>query len=190
MVEIELKARVTAPELLKERISSSVGAQPIKCLKEDLYFSHPQDTSQGNGVHLFRLRRQGEHIQITRKWKKRRTDASEENLEMEFDSPAKHFDTIRHFFVSLGFKESAHKQKKGYAWPPIGQNKLRIELVEVGQLGWFVELEILLKSDSSDVKRQEARDELFAMYEQLGLPASALESNYYLDLLAAEDVKE
>lgn len=186
MVEIELKARVTEPELLKERINSRLGRQPISCHKEDFYFSHLQSAQGENKELLFRLRIERNQVSITRKWKERLSDSSEENMELEFVSPEEDFPTIRRFFESLGFVETANKCKQGYLWPAQGASGLSVELVEVGPLGWFVELEILVDDTSSDTKRAEVRNELFTLYKELGLSISALEGAYYLDLLAAE----
>ena len=57
---------------------------------------------------------------------------------------------------------------------------LHIELVEVGPLGWFLEMEFILPSKEQIPL---ARDLLRLMLQELGLQEEAIESRYYMDLL-------
>lgn len=185
-IEVELKAHATDWELLKDRIEKQKGlAGPLCEVKDDIYYCRSGEDA------LFRLRLeqsgpsfstlQGQVV-FTRKYKQMH-DGIEVNQELEFCCEAEESEKAQAFFLSLGFEQYIRKTKKGYSYtwnvdqqlPP-----LHLELVEVGTLGWFLEMEFVLADEE---KVPLARTFLRTVLAQLGVAEQQIESRYYMHLL-------
>lgn len=185
-MEVELKAHVKDWQLLKERIEQQVGLEgPVYELKDDIYYCREGEDA------LFRLRLEQKgpsfsklagQVVFTRKYKQLK-EGIEVNEELEFCCDANEAEAADTFFLSLGFEHYTRKTKKGYfyTWkvdaslPP-----LHLELVEVGSLGWFLEMEFVLEDEK---KVPLARTFLRTILAQLGVDEQAIESRYYMHLL-------
>ena len=60
-----------------------------------------------------------------------------------------------------------------------------IELSEVSGLGWFIEIEELVSSESADVKK-EAKNKITSIIRDLGIPEEKIEERYYTELLTGK----
>ncbi len=185
-MEVELKAHVQDWQLLKERIEQQVGLEgPVYELKDDIYYCREGEDA------LFRLRLEQKgpsfsklagQVVFTRKYKQLK-EGIEVNEELEFCCDANEAEAADTFFLSLGFEHYTRKTKKGYfyTWkvdaslPP-----LHLELVEVGSLGWFLEMEFVLEDEK---KVPLARTFLRTILAQLGVDEQRIESRYYMHLL-------
>ena len=185
-MEVELKAHVQDWQLLKERIEQQVGLEgPVYELKDDIYYCREGEDA------LFRLRLEQKgpsfsklagQVVFTRKYKQLK-EGIEVNEELEFCCDSNEAEAADTFFLSLGFEHYTRKTKKGYfyTWkvdsslPP-----LHLELVEVGSLGWFLEMEFVLEDEK---KVPLARTFLRTILAQLGVDEQAIESRYYMHLL-------
>lgn len=184
--EVELKAHVDDPLVLKARLEGIRGMSVALCeLKQDTYFSLPGEDA------LFRMR--AEHsgpsfeqmqgsLVFTYK-NKALKGGIEVNEEVEFSSSSDQKDSALAFFLSLGYVVYITKTKKGYlytftvesALPP-----LTIELVEIMGLGWFLEIEFVLgEMEKSD----QGRDALLDFLSLVGIEESAIEGEYYMHML-------
>ena len=173
--EIELKARVEDHHLIMERIQAVPGiSPPLAEHKADIYF-----VRTGEQKH-FRVRLQNDSVVITSKTKEKRHDGTEDNHEIEFDTPKDNYQNVLAFFHNLGFDEYIRKEKTGWIW---SLGTLTVELVQVGQLGWFLEMEIVLGDDASVVEVSTAKKALFNLLERVGIGREKLEERYYMDLL-------
>jgi adenylate cyclase, class 2 len=173
--EIELKARVDDYRVLMDRINAIEGiSPPVAEHKADIYLSRP-----GEKKH-FRVRLQADCVVITSKTKEKRHDGTEDNHEIEFGTDADSYPHVLEFFYSLGFEDYIRKEKTGWLW---SLGRMTVELVQVGPLGWFLEMEIVLGDDASEVDAVEAKTELFGLLERLGIGRENLEGRYYMDLL-------
>ncbi len=184
--EVELKAHVAEPLLLKDRLETLQGISSALCeLKEDTYFSCKGEDA------LFRMRieqsgpsfaaMQGTLV-FTYKEKTMRGGV-EVNEEVEFTSSPDQGEAARLFFLKLGYEVYITKIKKGYLYtlpvlptlPP-----LTIELVEVVGLGWFLELEFVV--EDADLVDQ-AQGALLDFLSLLKIEESAIEGAYYMHML-------
>ena len=173
--EIELKARVDNYRVLMDRINAIEGiSQPVAEHKADIYFSRP-----GEKKH-FRVRLQADCVVITSKSKEKRHDGTEDNHEIEFSTNTESYPRVLAFFSSLGFEEYIRKEKTGWLW---SLGRVAVELVQVGPLGWFIEMEVVLGDDASDADVLRAKGELFELLGRLGIGREMLEDRYYMDLL-------
>lgn len=172
-IEVECKVRVHEKDIhaLFSTISSYMkGREPLPIDKKDAYYSTHHDTTT-----LFRIRRVGDESILTRKVKEKRSDGIEVNEEIECTLPYQ--STINPFFESLGYRVVIEKEKKGWSWI---HSPLTIELVEVAPLGWFVEIEVIVKEDS---EKEEAIKRLKVVREELGIDNLELVYEYYNDML-------
>jgi len=170
-----LKARVDNYPVLMDRINAIEGiSKPVAEHKADIYFSRP-----GEKKH-FRVRLQGDSVVITSKTKEKRHDGTEDNHEIEFSTKVDSYPRVLAFFSSLGFEEYIRKEKTGWLW---SLGRVAVELVQVGPLGWFIEMEIVLGDDASDPDVLRAKGELFELLGKLGIGRDMLEDRYYMDLL-------
>ncbi|MDR2494851.1 MAG: hypothetical protein LBD24_06485 [Spirochaetaceae bacterium] len=179
--EIELKAWVSEPDALRERLDGLArGAGSFE--KEDSYWYDPAGRLSASGI---RIRKetdrnpQGEdarRVLVTYKQKETR-DGVEVNDEHEFlvscDRP------FEELLIRLGFVRGSCKHKRGWSWDYAG---ITVELACVEGLGWFVELEIL-----SDSPAQEevcaAKSRLREALETIGVGQDKIEPRYYTELL-------
>ncbi|MDR0878433.1 MAG: CYTH domain-containing protein, partial [Treponema sp.] len=156
-LEIEVKARVDEPELLKTRLSA-FGKADCSYEKEDTYwFPLAEKAVSGNGPALppsgLRVRRENNGPFGTAPAEQRQTtlvtykireppgaDGIEVNQEREFTvSDAGVFEEL---LGRLGLAPGIGKHKQGWAWNCAGKDGdvIRAELSEVRGLGWFIEL--------------------------------------------------
>ncbi|MFO8042415.1 MAG: class IV adenylate cyclase [Alkalispirochaeta sp.] len=167
-VEVELKAWVTNPDELRERLRQ-LGTPQRRYVKEDRYFgtgSTPEDAR-------YRLRFDDNRWTCTFK-KKEIHDGIEENHETEFD--VSDADAFEYFLASLGLQCIITKRKEGESFRVDG---VLAELSYVDHVGWFVELEVILSDETQPNAVADARAALMQLLQRLGLTADSLESRSY-----------
>lgn len=190
--EIELKAHVSDYQSVRSRIQALHGVDAgISEHKADIYWSLP------SGGPLFRVREESTGdidgspdtgiLLFTRKDKQLQGEI-EVNHEIEFTAPLEDAASVHEFFCSLGYVEYVRKEKTGWAWHcpvtgPIPLPSVHIELVDVSTLGWFLEMECVLDDVPSSAQLQAARSSLLYLLDALGVPSTAIEERYYMDLL-------
>ncbi len=175
--EIELKARVSEPEALRELLEKEYGGWD-RINKDDIYYRYPQ-------AQLVRLRRENDTNCITVK-KKRVMNGIEVNDELEFN--VDDGDGFLSFLQLTGAQEYLSKIKKGYRFTS-GEGAV-IELCEVSSLGWFIEIEKVISipqefagTESESRLIEDAKKVILGILSNLGIPESRLEHRYYSELL-------
>lgn len=184
--EVELKAHVAQPLLLKERIEALVGISAPLCEeKEDTYFSRPFEDA------LFRMRveQSGPSFESMKgllifTYKEKVIERGiEVNHEVEFSSLPQQREAAQAFFLSLGYEVYITKSKKGYRYSyPVAPDlpPLTLELVEVVGLGWFIEIEFVL---SEEARVGRAKEALLEFLTQVDIKTTSIEDQYYMHML-------
>jgi len=189
-IEIELKAHVKDREALKSLLFQKA-AFLWAFEKEDTYWQ--QGSIRGKNGPTIRLRREKlclpdgsekSSCLVTYKTKEIR-DGLELNDEKEFEVGSKTGQAepvFEDFLLSLGFERGISKRKQGWAFSHEGINA---ELCEVKNLGWLIELEIMLESgtDLREAAYAESRERLLNFLDSLEIERSAIESRFYSELL-------
>ena len=140
MREIESKARVEDPQRIKEILDSRYGeGRPVH--KDDHYFHRP-----GELIQSLRIRQYGGRIEITTKHNSRDRNG-ENNLEYEFLAASGEYEKAVAFFHALGHEDYFRKIKDGWEW---NDGDAHIELFSVNDLGYFIEIEILIPFDADE----------------------------------------
>lgn len=174
MFEVEIKAHINESDIpgIEEILKSAYQNTLTKtlCEKSDTYLSLKNKTIETT----VRIRIQNNTAIITTK-KKSFQDSYEVNEEYEFTT----LDIIDsfNFFRAIGFEEYCNKEKKGIVYS--GKN-LHIEILEVRQLGWFIEIERLVEHEANI---QSARNEINNLLQLLSIPKHSIETRYYTDML-------
>jgi adenylate cyclase class 2 len=188
-IEIELKARVDAPETLKNLLDHEGNARFIGVFdKEDAYWYPATGTCAAlpaSGVRVRAEKKGGvQTTLVTYKTKEVRNEI-EVNNEREFSVS----DTVvfEELLTALGLAPRARKHKHGCAWTynesAVGVlPNITVELAFVEGLGCFVELEILARDDEPETVAS-SRARLLALLERLGIDKSSIETRYYTELL-------
>ena len=197
-VEVELKAHLDDFEPVKERLSS-LGRYYRSYQKSDSYWLGPQ------AAPTLRIRRESgveadgtAYESVTATFKaKEITGGIEVNDEREFTvSDAALFEEL---LCRLGMSTARCKEKKGWAWhiaaEEAGQAEsakrpgsasrplILAELSLVKDLGWFLELEIMLDGEcKQDIA--ESRRRLLALLARLEVSADKIEERPYTVLLS------
>lgn len=85
----------------------------------------------------------------------------------------------------LGFRLEIRKEKatKTFDWTAPDGTAVGIELSLVGDLGWFVEIEILAESPG-DAEIARAQGHVRSALTRCGIPESAVETRFYTDMIA------
>jgi adenylate cyclase class 2 len=213
-IEIELKARVKDIESLKTALAEK-SESSFRFEKEDVYWSR-----KAGRVPKIRVRREkrffangkyaagifaagvpegnSESLCLVTYKKKEVKDGIEINDEREFEirpSTGRAIDATGDFedlLKVLGFKISASKKKRGWAYTiteknaRLGLDNICAELVEVEGLGWFVELEIVANANADNNREEmveEGKKRLLDLLDSLGIKREAVESRYYTEML-------
>jgi len=210
--EIELKAHIDNSIDFIKRLTILAG-EGLAFSKDDAYWftvdtqSAVSQAGESEGkpanspvsglpVSGLRIRREkageNEHTWVTWKDKEKR-DGIEVNDEHEFEvTSGADFEEL---LVRLGLEKRIYKRKQGLSWQYQG---ITAELCEVSgsgnpqgsehsggpkNLGWFLELEILTKDDTTETVTA-ARERLLSLLEQLGVGKENIESRYYSEMLS------
>ena len=158
MKEIEIKAHASLS--LKTEIDRLTGDKGESVEKDDLYFRRP-----GEEIQALRIRVNNGRMEFTAK-KQRNIKLSEDNLEYEVSLSIDERENAISFFKCLGFEEYFRKHKRGYSWYYDG---IHIELLEVNDLGVFLEMEALLDFESSPSDVKKAQEKLYFLLDRFGL---------------------
>jgi adenylate cyclase class 2 len=170
--EVELKARLRQPDVVKERVVE-LGEFVGKTLKEDVYFRRRGDTSR-IPAERYRLRREGAKAVVTFK-QRVQAGATEVNEEIEFAVDDAH--AFFRFANRFGFEPFVVKRKRSVVY---GVGRAHVELNAVEHLGHFAEIEILC---DEEVDVPVARAEILALLDQLDLTQTDLEPSPYILLI-------
>lgn len=174
-IEVEIKARVQDRRALQVRIGQMDGVGPPAVIDRDDWYLGTRP--------LFRLRREESGVLITTKEKSIQAGI-ETNVEHEFRVGADQFEGALAFFTALGYPVVQRKTKRGLSYSLAFDEALpamTLELCEVSDLGWFLELEILLEDEGELGRAKRALREVLAA---LLIDDSQIESRPYLQLLA------
>jgi adenylate cyclase class 2 len=183
--EIELKARVTNPQHLKDKLSNTAVFRGTYKKNDTYYYPGSQFAISEESDYGVRIRNEAfadsngitkEANIVTYKIKEIR-DGIEVNDENEFEvSSGAAFEK---FLKHQGFREKVRKQKTGSSYDYSG---MTIELSEVQGLGWFIELEILISGRDIE-KVENEKDRLLAFLDKLEIPRTSIESRSYTSML-------
>lgn len=169
MREVEIKAHVKDYKAVKAEIEKRYGsAGAVK--KIDHYFKRPGEVKQA-----LRVRENNDHLEFTAK-KNSKSKEGENNLEYEVGLPLSELDNSLMFFRALGFEDYFIKRKTGFEW---NTGSVHIELLDVNDLGWFLEMEALLPFDSSDSDVKKANEELHRLLHEFSLSEEDIEMKSY-----------
>ena len=183
-IEIELKARVGNPQEIWSRIEK-IGVFIGSIEKTDTYWFLDR-VANPYGLRIREIKQVGHSGKllcstIATYKNKEISDGIEINNEKEFE-----FFGIEEFegFLALsGYKKGIKKHKKGYSFI---RDDILIELMDVPNLGWFVEIEIIAK-DSKEETVETARKRLLNCLAKLEIPEDAIEPMPYTKMLSEND---
>lgn len=177
MLEIEVKARVKDPQLLRRNLEQFMefGGEVDK---RDSYWSIPVPIAPGaSGSFRFRIRQESGKTIITFK-EKSVLNRLEVNKEVEFavlDQAS-----FELFVKKMNATLLYTKRKTGTLWK--GPESVIAELVDVEKLGTFLEVEIL-RDESENLNTKVVKKLLLSIVERGGLCESDLEERPYSQLL-------
>lgn len=171
MKEIEIKAHATLA--LKDEIDRMVGSSGTLVEKDDLYFRRP-----GESLQALRIRVDNGEMEFTAK-KQHLGERSEDNLEYEIHLDKKEMESAIQFFECLGFEKYFRKHKRGFSWHYEG---IHIELLEVNDLGAFLEMEVILPFEANESAVSSAQDELYSIIDRFGL-SDQIERTSYREMI-------
>lgn len=172
MKEIEAKAHVDASRVdeIKAYFVKKY-SQPATVSKSD-YYIKTQDEGK------FRIRKDGEKYFWTKKDKSLDKNGIECNIETEYE-----IDKNKACDILKEVQPFFTKTKKGFLWcTEYASNSAHIELLNVEPLGWFLEIELLVKEDSSYCDIQGFKKWIMAFFDYLNL-ADCIEKRKYMEML-------
>lgn len=176
MREVEAKARVPEYTLVKAKIEALAG-KGRDVHKTDFYF-HKSSAKES----AFRIRDNNGVMEITAK-KKSNVEKGESNLEFEFTSEITQFDEAVSFFNCLGYELYYKKRKDGWDWKYCNAH---IELLEVNDLGYFLEIEELLEFDADEKAIAEAQSQVVQLLMDFGCKKEDLCSQSYKSMILGD----
>ena len=179
--EIELKAHVGDCETLKTLLFTKADYSG-SFEKEDVYWASSEPHAPVSRIRVRREECRNAEGSLktvtfaTHKIKEVR-DGIEVNDELEFAvTPEAEFERL---LTRMGYKPGFCKQKRGWAF---SRNGITAELVEVANLGWFIELEIL-ETGGGEKAVADGKKKLLGFLSELGIDRQAIESRYYSEML-------
>lgn len=168
MYEVEAKVPLTKSDFLRlqKRLKKEADFQG-KIIKKDTYYNNPKTafirTRTENNKNLFNIKDKGVKKGI------------EANIEIEWG--IKNIKKWIMFLSKIGIKPSMHKTKKTETYQ---LNDFNIELNHIAKLGYFLEIERVVRSKKEILK---AKKELIDIFRNFGYSQKDFEKQYYLDLL-------
>lgn len=98
-------------------------------------------------------------------------------LEAKIEKP----EPLRQYLLDSGHTLYLTKEKTGEFWAcDTDCGKAHLELLEVGSLGWFIEIEIVQQQNTNEKK---AKEVLFSLLKKCGIQETAIETKYYSQML-------
>ena len=190
MTEVELKARVQDKDALKKRLDK-IAAYRGFCTRDDTYYSRAEDIHR-----KIRIRKEckkdndGEKTAyiLTYKRKELKTlqDGSTSEVNDEKETVIQDPVSLELFLQDTGFSVSLKKHKEVMDWTlPLENLSATFELCTVPPLGDFLEIEILVPTNSEE-KIEQAQKKLQELLLLAGLNKSDIENRYYSELLAMQ----
>ena len=186
--EIELKAHVKDSDALKGLLGEKADYLYVFEKEDNYFFPSGFSAHFPSGVRIRSEKRTFPDGQIktlcfvTYKVKEVRSGI-EINDEREFEistssgHPSAEF---REFLIKLELKPGISKGKRGWAFSHEG---ITAELVEVGRLGWFLELEVINNEKEREDTFTKEKERLLSFLDDLGIEREAIESRYYSEML-------
>lgn len=174
MREVEIKAHAKSWQEIKRRIDTIAGiGNPVD--KKDTYLLN-------DAGKRMRVRDNNGSFEATVKSTHKDSKGDEDNMEYEVHfSKESSYDDLIAFFKALGYpKFYFNKYKKGYDWSYEG---VHIELLEVNDLGWFLEMEALMPFDSKSESIEKEMIHLHALLRTFGLDDSDIETKSYRKMI-------
>ncbi len=187
-IETEIKAHVNDDILedVKAKLCNLTFCETLgEISKFDVYWALTED-----GDPMFRTRKELDsgkpRVLFTAKpHKEKNSRGTENNEELEFETPYNQWDSILTFLSGIGFQVCRLKWKKGWHYN-IEHNGFHIhaELLNVKYLGWFLEMEICSnKEDNLDVKEEDRA--LRDILSFVGISEDCVEGTGYNKMLKA-----
>ncbi len=178
MREIEVKARVSSFDSMKEKIDHVLGSEGIRIEKDDRYFKFPADA-----VQRVRIRRFSDHLEMTSK-KTGEKDGLEDNEEYEISYSISDYEESVKLLKNLGLEDFFTKHKEGYEWHKDG---IHFELFNVNDIGSFLELEAILPFDSDEKANEEERSRILSYISIFGLGKEDIETRSYREMILSRE---
>lgn len=178
MKEIEIKARVSDRAGMERRLGRICGCEGGPVAKDDLYFRRP-----GEILQALRMRNNSGVLEFTAK-ETVKEGGFENNFEREFSTSIDQWEKAKAFFLTLGYVVHFEKRKRGLEWTYDG---VHIELLEVNDLGAFLEMEILAPEDIDEEGIREAREKLYSLLHEAGLEDGDVEMRSYRSMILGEE---
>ena len=169
MREVEIKAHAKDYLAVKAEIEKQYG-KGMDVKKVDHYFRRPGEIKQA-----LRVRENNDHLEFTAK-KNSKSKEGENNLEYEVELSLDQLDSSLMFFRALGYEDYFIKRKSGFEW---NTGSVHVELLDVNDLGWFLEMEALLPFDSDDNDVAKANKELHRLLKEFLLSEDDIEMKSY-----------
>ena len=173
MREIEMKARIGDADKTAAFLTSRFGS-PHPVHKLDHYFRRP-----GENIQALRIRRNGDLLEFTAK-RTSSVDGREDNEEFEFRALPSELDAAVSFFHVLGYEDFFIKKKDGWEW---FDGEAHIELLSVNDLGWFLEIEILLPFSSQKSDALRAEEHILSLMRDAGVGSGGIERRSYREMI-------
>ena len=173
MREVEIKAWAENPEGIKAHFDNLAG-EGGEVHKMDHYFRRP-----GERIQAFRIRCFDGKVELTAKKTSSGPDG-ENNEEYEFRALPDQSDAATAFFHALGYEDFFIKKKDGWEW---FDGEAHIELLSVNDLGWFLEIEILLPFSSQKSDALRAEEHILSLMRDAGVGSGGIERRSYREMI-------
>lgn len=176
MIEVEVKAKIDSFEEMEKKLEKIGAIKTKKEFQEDIYFNSPVvDFAKTDEALRIRTTKENDKTNIFITYKGPKIDSqskTRKEIEMGIDDSKKCAD----IFEEIGFEKvrTVRKNRQYYEY-----ENFEISLDDVEELDPYMEIETGLK-DGEDYS--EAQDEIFKLFEKLGI-TDGFERTSYLELL-------
>ncbi len=177
MKEIEVKAHIKDIDKVVSLLTEVAGkGKEVK--KMDQYFKRYED----DVFPAFRVRLNNGRVELNCKkdtYKTSDVGNLENNLEFEIEVSSSFEDTVN-FFRNAGLIVYFRKYKTGYEWY---YNSCHVEVLEVNDLGWFIEVECLIPFESGVSHENEAMVKVLDVLKTAGVDQTSIENRTYREMI-------
>jgi adenylate cyclase class 2 len=176
-LEVETKIRLDESKIneLRKKIKK-IAKFKEKIKKTDEYYAI---NVNGYPKKAFRIRKKGSIYEVNFKKKRKNLSSKEIITKEEFEFKLTDLDSFVRLMLDLGFSKWIKKEKISETYLYIKNKKLSIELNNVKNLGYFIELEYLCQKQELKI----AKKTIIEAIKKLEIPFSKIDNTGYTKML-------
>ncbi|MAG79187.1 class IV adenylate cyclase [Candidatus Pacearchaeota archaeon] len=186
LLEVETKVKINDVNSLRKRIREIANLKKIENRSDDYFALNEKFRKQGYPKKAFRIRNNGKEYVINfKKWKKDFW-TKEIVVKEEFEFKIKKIENFLALIEDLGFVEWMKKIKTSESYIHKKDKRIVIEINKVKHLGYFMEIEYIVKP----IEIKKAKKKIYDVLKELNIEKKDIDNTGYTKMLWNKGIKD